>query len=154
MAGNRPYRAEQARGFECSDGQETPMPRIRTADLDKKNDRDTLIVAITPAAPGWRAVVRKADDVDGSRYLVYPLLCWALVRRPYDEDGETGVDTEVVPIIADIAINSPGGTCIASHFKLFAGVAGPEDEPAEIARSNRQIELEDRADGVPSAADA
>ena len=130
------------------------MPRVRTRAVSVQSENDTEIVSIAPAAEGWRAVVHSMDDEEGSKFHVYPILCWALVRRPYDEDGEKGIDTEVVPMIAEIRANYPSGTFIASHFKLFAGVAAPNVDPAEIARSDRQIEFEERVSVMPSAGDA
>jgi hypothetical protein len=103
-------------------------------------DEGLQILAIAPAADGWRAVLLDADD---NKPRGYPVLCWALVREPYEDGSDVGATTFVAPVIAELGANMPNGTVLACSLDGFVGLAGPGEDPTDIAQRNGRVaELE------------
>ena len=99
-------------------------------------DEGLQILAIAPAADGWRAVVLGAD---GNKLRAYPVVCWALVREPCNEGNDVGATTFVAPVIAELGVNMPNGTVLACSLTGFAGLAGPGEDPMDIAKRNGRV---------------
>jgi hypothetical protein len=123
-------------------------------DESEENPRDRHIVSISPALDGWRAVL--VDPHDEHKCFAFPVICWALCRKPYVDEGtnERGVETYVAPVIAEVRANHPNGTVIASDFASFVGIAAPGETPEEILSRHRDVELHEILASTPSAGDA
>ncbi len=99
-------------------------------------DEELQILAIAQAADGWRAVLLSADD---KKPHAYPVLCWALVREPYEDGVDVGATTFVAPVIAELRANMPNGTVLACSIAGFVGLAGPGEDPNYIAQRNGRV---------------
>lgn len=102
-----------------------------------KNPEDEFqILSVASAYDGWRAVLTDPDDE--SKHFTFPIACWALVRRKVDDGEYKGTETEVVPMIAEVAANSPTGLEIMNSIN-FVGIAAPGQDPKDVVERNKKV---------------
>ena len=99
-------------------------------------ESDWQILSIASAGDGWRVVLVNEDE---QKWFTFPVACWALVRRTVeDDDGKKRTETEVVPIIPDVAANTPTGLEVMNASNLV-GIAAPNEDPQAVVDRNKCV---------------
>jgi hypothetical protein len=56
------------------------------------------------------------------------------------DDGDKGVDTYVAPMVPEVKANEPSGVAIMDS-ENFVGVAAPNEDPEDVIKRHRHVQL-------------